>query len=427
LAVFLSILQRIEDMDLKRVAVTGFGVVSPIGTGREAFWDSLSRGISGISRITHFDASTFEVQLAGEVKEELVLPEPVLAVSSEDPKVGFAYEACTEALFYAGIVNMDDRTLLHIGTSLEIFNLGKVVHQGKPDFKAVAVQSLKGNGPPLQMPLDIASNLIAKKFGRPGQVLTNCSACAAGAQAIGHGFHAIRSGRFEVAVCGGFDSMINPLGVGGFQLLGALTTDNTRGAKACRPFDSARRGTVLGEGAAIVVLEPLEKAKAEGKEILAEMSGFGSTLDAYNLSAPDPEGDGAAQAMTQALRDAGISPPEVHHINTHGTGTQLNDEVEAKAIRRLFADTWEKIPVTATKSMTGHLIAAAGPVELGACLLVLHKGVLPPNASLEHVGQGCELNHVSQPGAQFNGEYVLTNSFGFGGQNASLVLRKYHG
>jgi len=412
---------------MRRVAITGFGVVSPIGIGRETFWDALSRGVSGIGRISHFDASTFEVQLAGEVKEELFLPDPVVRVSREDPKVGFGYAACAEALCQARIEAMDGTTLLHIGTSLEVFDLKKVVYQGKPDFKEVVVQSLKGNGPPLQIPLDTAAVLIAKLFGHPSQTLTNCSACAAGAQAIGHGFHAIRSGRFEVAVCGGFDSMINPLGVGGFQLLGALTTDNTRGAKACRPFDSARRGTVLGEGAALVVLEPLEKAKAEGKEILAEMSGFGSTLDAYSLSAPDPEGDGASQAMIQALKDAEISPSEVHHINTHGTGTQLNDEVEAKAIRRVFADVWEKIPVTATKSMTGHLIAAAGPIELGACLLALHKGVLPPNASLERVGQGCELNHVSKPGVSFKGEYVLTNSFGFGGQNASLVLRKYHG
>jgi 3-oxoacyl-(acyl-carrier-protein) synthase len=277
------------------------------------------------------------------------------------------------------------------------------------------------------MPLDTASKLIADRFGRPGQALTNCSACAAGAQAIGHGFHAIRSGRFDVAVCGGFDSMINPLGVGGFQLLGALTTDNERGAHACRPFDSARRGTVLGEGAAIVILEPLEKARAEGKEVLAEVCGYASTFDAYSLSAPDPEGDGAARTMTLALKDAGIAPSEVHHINAHGTGTQLNDEVEAKAIRRVFAGAWEKIPVAATKSMTGHLIAAAGPIELGACLLPFLKGVLPPNISLERVAQGCELNHVRDAETPFDGEYVLTNSFGFGGQNASLVLRKYDG
>lgn len=412
---------------MKRVAITGFGVVSPIGIGRESFWDALSRGVSGIGPITRFDADTFEVRLAGEVKGDPALPPSVKAVSNDDAKVGFAYAACAEALSQAGIGAMNGRTLLHIGTSLETFDLNKVIHDGKPDFKAVARISLEGAGPPLQMPLDTASKLIADRFGRPGQALTNCSACAAGAQAIGHGFHAIRSGRFDVAVCGGFDSMINPLGVGGFQLLGALTTDNERGAHACRPFDSARRGTVLGEGAAIVILEPLEKARAEGKEVLAEVCGYASTFDAYSLSAPDPEGDGAARTMTLALKDAGIAPSEVHHINAHGTGTQLNDEVEAKAIRRVFAGAWEKIPVAATKSMTGHLIAAAGPIELGACLLPFLKGVLPPNISLERVAQGCELNHVRDAETPFDGEYVLTNSFGFGGQNASLVLRKYDG
>jgi 3-oxoacyl-(acyl-carrier-protein) synthase len=257
--------------------------------------------------------------------------------------------------------------------------------------------------------------------------LTNCSACAAGAQAIGHSFHAIRSGRFERAVCGGFDSMINPLGIGGFQLLGALTTENQQGARACRPFDSERKGTVLGEGAAMFVLEPLEKARAEGKEILGEMMGYGSTLDAYSLSAPDPDGDGAARTMFMALKDARIPASKVHHINTHGTGTQLNDEVEAKAIRRVFAETWEKIPVTATKAMTGHLIAAAGPIELGACLFTLLRRVIPPNASLARVAQGCELHHVTEPGTPFEGEYILTNSFGFGGQNVSLVLRRGDG
>ena len=412
---------------MKRVAITGFGVVSPIGVGRESFWDSLTRGVSGICPITRFDASAFEVQLAGEVKEALTMPEPVEMVSREDPKVGFAYWACVEALSQAGIARFDGTTLLHIGTSLEIFDLNKVIYEGKPNFKAVAVNILKGISPPLQTPLDRASGLLAQEFGRPGQSLTNCSACAAGAQAIGHGFRAIRTGHFELAVCGGFDSMINPLGIGGFQLLGALTIDNQQGARACRPFDSARKGTVLGEGAAIFVLEPLEKAKAEGKEILGEMVGYGSTLDAYSLSAPDPDGDGAARTMLMALKDAGIPASEVHHINTHGTGTQLNDQVEAKAIRRVFAETWEKIPVTATKSITGHLIAAAGPIELGACLLTLIRRVIPPNASLERVAQGCELFHVTEPGTPFEGEYVLTNSFGFGGQNASLVLRGYDG
>jgi 3-oxoacyl-[acyl-carrier-protein] synthase II len=221
--------------------------------------------------------------------------------------------------------------------------------------------------------------------------------------------------------------MINPLGVGGFQLLGALTTDNERGEAACRPFDASRSGTVLGEGAAAVVLEPLEKARCEAKPILAEVCGYGSTLDAHSLTAPDPEGEGAARAMRSALEDAGLPPEAIAHVNAHGTGTLLNDEVEARAIRRVFSKCWERIPVSATKSVTGHMIAAAGAVEFGACLLPLMRSVLPINPFLSEVGRGCELAHVTSQAGPFEGEYVLTNSFGFGGQNASLILRRYHG
>jgi 3-oxoacyl-[acyl-carrier-protein] synthase II len=220
--------------------------------------------------------------------------------------------------------------------------------------------------------------------------------------------------------------MINPLGVGGFQLLGALTTDNERGPRACRPFDSARRGAVLGEGAAALVLEPLEKARAAGKPILAEVCGYGSTLDAHGLSAPDPNGNGAARAMLAALRDAGIPPQAIAHINTHGTGTRLNDEVEAAAIRRVFAD-WQRIPVAATKSVTGHLIGAAGAIEACACVMTLTRGLVPHNPSLDKVAPGCELLHVTDRPAAFDGEYALSNSFGFGGQNAALIFRKHDG
>lgn len=413
---------------MRRVAITGFGVVSAVGCGREAFWQALAEGRGGIAPITRFDAATFEVRLAGEVKELLFLHDAVAPVAAGDPKVSFAWIACAEALEQAGVGRLDGATLLHIGTSLEVFDLHKLVGGGRPDFAGVVGRSLGTGAPPLQIPLDTAARAIAQTFGRPGRTLINCSACAAGAQAIGHGFQAVRESRFDLAVCGGFDSMINPLGVGGFQLLGALTTDNARGARACRPFDAARAGTVLGEGAAILVLEPLEKARAEGKEILAEVCGYGSSLDACSLSAPDPAGEGAARAMRSALADAGIDKEAVAHINAHGTGTQLNDEVEARAIRGVFDGCWERIPVSATKSMTGHCIAAAGAVEAGACLMVLGKGayagVLPPNPTLDKVGTGCELNHVTTAGTKFDGEYVLSNSFGFGGQNAALVLRR---
>jgi 3-oxoacyl-[acyl-carrier-protein] synthase II len=408
----------------QRVAITGIGMVAPIGIGRESVWSALAEGVSGIAEITHFDASGFDVRLAGEVKNPIQLPDEVAKLAEHDSKVGFAFAACAEALSQAGVKVLDTAALLHMGTSLEIFELSKVIHNGKPDFVAVVRESLKAGSIPLQYPLDTAGQLIAKRFGTPGQVLTNCSACAAGAQAIGHGFSAVRSGRFKMAVCGGFDSMINPLGVGGFQLLGALTTRNDRGASACRPFDSERNGTVLGEGAAMVVMEPLEQAVAEGKDILAEVCGYGSTLDAHSLSAPDPDGDGAKRSMRAALKDAELSTRHIHHINVHGTGTLLNDEVEAKAIRDVFAAEWETIPVSATKSMTGHLIGAAGAMEVGASMTPFMRGVIPPNTSLDRVAQGCELNHVTQKGVTFSGEYVLTNSFGFGGQNATLVLRR---
>jgi 3-oxoacyl-[acyl-carrier-protein] synthase II len=409
---------------MRRVGVTGFGVVSPLGIGRDAFWRSLREGRIGIDRIRRFDAGTFEVQLAGEVNEPLALPEASARAAENDPKVGFAFAACAEALSCSGMGALPPGAVLHLGVSLEYFDLARAVCDGTPDFRRVAERSLAGDGPPIKMPLDTAAGIICRTFGRPARSLTNCSACAAGAQAIGHGFRIVRAGDCDAAVCGGFDSMINPLGIGGFQLLGALTTDTELGARACRPFDASRSGTVLGEGAAVFVLEPVEKARAEGKRILAEICGYGSTLDAHSLSAPDPEGDGAARAMRAALDDAGVVPEDIGHINAHGTGTRLNDEVEAAAVRRVFDGCWEHIPVSSIKSMTGHLIAAAGAVEAGACLMALAESVMPPNPTLQAVGQGCELNHVGAEAEPFDGEFVLSNSFGFGGQNAVLVMRK---
>lgn len=412
---------------MERVAITGMGVVSPVGNDRESFWSALAAGTSGIAGITRFDCSTFAVQVAGEVRQELALPQDVSVTAARDPKVGFGFAAVAAALAQAGYRKIPAAALLHLGVSLEVFDLGRAVIDGRLDLPQLACLSLQGNQPPLQIPLDTCTQLVADHFGRPARLLTNCSACAAGAQAIGHGFTEVRAGRCRLAVCGGLDSMINPLGVGGFQLLGALTTDNDRGAGACRPFDAARSGTVLGEGAAVVVLEPLARVRAQGRPLLAEICGYGSSLDASSLSAPDAEGDGAVRALRAALDDAGLDPAAVGHINSHGTATELNDQVEARAIRRVFDGVWEQIPVSATKSVTGHLIAAAGAVELAAALLPLVRGVLPPNPHLERVGPGCELNHVTEPGRVFNGEYVLTSSFGFGGQNAAVILRGARG
>jgi 3-oxoacyl-[acyl-carrier-protein] synthase II len=408
----------------RRVAVSGFGVVSPIGAGRNQFFEALVEGRSGISRITHFDCSTFAVQVAGEVREKLILPPNVERIAARDSKVGFGFAAVTQALQSAQVEGLNSESLLHLGVSLESFDLDRAMSSGTLDLTELATRGASNVEAPLQTPLDACTELVAGAFGQPGRKLTNCSACAASAQAIGHAFHELRSGRADLALCGGLDSMINPLGVGGFQLLGALTVENDRGASACRPFDRSRSGTVLGEGAAILVLEPLDRVRADGRPVHAELCGYGSSLDAHSLSAPDPDGDGAARAMRAALDDAEIRPEAVAHINSHGTGTALNDEIEAAAIRRVF-DSWQTIPIAATKSITGHLIAAAGAVEAVACLLPLVEGDLPPNPWLSHVGEGCELNHVTESGQRFDGEFVLSSSFGFGGQNASLVFRRY--
>jgi len=406
---------------MRRVAITGIGVICPIGTGKEEFFRSLSEGRSGIGPLTRFDTTTFDVKLAGEVKSYPPMPDDVAVIGEIDPKTTFAFHAAREALQDAGIKSLDDHSLLHIGASLEIFNLDLITAGGIPHLEDIARKLANTQ---VRMPLDMASRLICRHFGTPGRQLVNCSACAVGVQTVGHGFQAIRDGKYELALCGGFDSMINPLGVGGFQLLGALTTDNERGVTACRPFDASRSGLVLGEGAAMVVLEPLEKAMAEGKMIYAEICGYGSTLDAASLSAPDPNGAGAVRAMKNALAAAGVSPLAIGHINTHGTGTILNDETEAKAIRAVFDGCWERIPVAAIKSMTGHLIAAAGSLEIAACAYTLTRNLIPPNINLQRIGSGCELNHVTSKGFELECEYVLTNSFGFGGQNASLVLRR---
>ncbi|MDR3054305.1 MAG: beta-ketoacyl-[acyl-carrier-protein] synthase family protein [Zoogloeaceae bacterium] len=409
---------------MRRVVITGFGIVSPIGTGAEAFFAALEAGKNGIAPITRFDASGLDVRYAGEVKEQPVFDDDIeRALVRRDPKVGFALQAASEALNMARVASFSRDDLIHIGTSLESFFFREFSvapdNQGEDAF----LQRLLTH--PWRLPLDAALNALRKRYGDPGQAVTNCSACAVGAQTIGQAFHALRDGRFSLALAGGFDSVINPLGVGGFQLLGAPAIGAPKnGAALCRPFDANRAGLVLGEGAGFVVLEEREQALAAGKTVYAEVNGYGATLDAHALSAPDPDGDGAARAMLAALADAGLPAATVDHINAHGTGTHLNDPTEAHAIRRVFADSWERIPVTAVKSMMGHSIAAAGAMEVIACLYTLLRGMIPPNIGLEKTGSGCELHHVGQQAMPFAAQCVLTNSFGFGGQNATLILTR---
>lgn len=409
---------------MRRVVITGFGVVSPIGSGTKVFFDGLGQGRDGIAPIRRFDASGLDVRYAGEVKEaQTFASEHEQALARRDPKVGFALTAAAEALSMAGITAFTLNDCIHIGTSLETFFFKEFSVEIPAEHQEAFSRRLVTH--PWRLPLDAALRAIQSRYGRAGQAVTNCSACTVGLQTIGHAFHAVRSGRCSTILAGGFDSMINPLGVGGFQLLGAPAVGDPAPGKAfCRPFDASRSGLVLGEGAGFVVLEEREKALSLGKTLYAEVRGYGASLDAHGLSAPDPDGDGAARAMLAALFDAKLPPQAVDHINTHGTGTQLNDPVEATAIRRVFADTWQKVPVTAVKSMLGHSIAAAGSIEAIACIYTLRHGIIPPNIGLDTVGAGCELMHVGREAVACEAEYVLTNSFGFGGQNATLILTR---
>jgi 3-oxoacyl-[acyl-carrier-protein] synthase II len=425
----------------RRVVITGIGCVSPLGVGVEPFWQSLARGESGIARISHFDSSGFEVQLAGEVKEKVAYPQEFARFVTEDGKLAFALNAAMQAMQDANLKEFATASLLHLGTSLEQFDLQKIMHGSntlyayaplrnegenlyEANFASLVRHFLAKEARPLQMPLDTACELVEKLYGKAGMKLTNVGACAASTQAIGHAYHCIRRGMFDMALCGGFDSMLNPLGVGGFQLLGALSTNNEHTARACRPFDAARSGAVLGEGAAMLVMETLAAAQKAGKRIYGEIVGYGTSLDAYKLSAPDPGGIGAIASMQKSLQDAQLQPGDIHAVSTHGTGTHLNDEVEAAAIRSVLGESWRHTPVVSTKSLIGHLIGAAGAVEFIASLQGFAQGQLHANGSLENIGKGCELDHIVRSPRAFSGKNILKNSFGFGGQNATLIISK---
>ncbi|MDR1397241.1 MAG: beta-ketoacyl-[acyl-carrier-protein] synthase family protein [Desulfarculales bacterium] len=406
---------------MRRVAITGVGVVSPIGSGRENFLQALKRGQAGLGAITSFDPWEFEIKTAGQVKECPSFSDELENQSARvDPKIAFGLRAAQEALDDAGIARFRRDTLLHIGVSLEIFNLSGLRYASDAPEQSLREFIRSGN---IRRPLDTLTDLLIRRYGTPGRSLTNVSACVAGAQALGHAFNGVGSGLYETALAGGCDSMLNPLALGGFQRLGALAISQQPEPLLCRPFDSGRGGLVLGEGAAMLVLEPWEKARAEGKTVYAEICGYGASLDAFSLSAPDSRGQGAVSAMTGALSSAAMRPEEIGHISTHGTGTLLNDPVEALAVRSVFPN-WQDIPAASIKAMTGHLIAAAGPLEALACVLSLRHEFVPPNISLKKIGAGCELNHVTGQALSYSCATALSNSFGFGGQNAALIFRK---
>lgn len=401
-------------MSAHRVVVTGLGVVSPLGSTVEAFADALLAGRSGVRPISIFDASTLPTRIAGEA----ALP---AEVPLGDRKIAFALEAARQAM--RGIPRGHwgkGEAGVSFGVGLELFSMDDLVRSKRPGFAlpSSAIERLSF----MQTPSDVCVHLIASEHGLSAPPLVHVSACAAGTDAIGAAYRLVASGRRRAMIAGGTDSMINPLGVAGFCALSATSTRNAEPTAASRPFDRTRDGFVMGEGAGALVLERLEDARARGVEILAEIRGYGSSLDAHGISEPHPEGRGALQAMQRALADAKLAPEDVDAVNAHGTGTPKNDVIESLALQRLLGDRARSVPVVATKSMIGHLISAAGAVEAVAAIACLRRGMLHPTINLHEPDPACPLDYVPNVAREHAQRNVLSCSYGFGGHNAAIVI-----
>jgi 3-oxoacyl-[acyl-carrier-protein] synthase II len=423
---------------VRRVVITGLGVVSPIGVGVPAFFAGLREARSGVGPIRSFDATGLATRIAAEVDGlDLAaaveqVPQGRRAALARDRKSVFGLVAAREALAAAfgadGLAAWyaPERTGVSVATGLEVFHLEDLaphVRAGRIDGAAL-VAAVEGAPPGarLQIPADLGAREIARLAGARGLYAVNVSACAAGSQAVGAGWLAIREGSADVVVAGGYDSMVNPLGVGGFCLLEALSRSNELGPRASRPFDATRDGFVLGEGAGMVVLEEREAALARAAPIVAELLGYASTLDAYRVSDPVPGEAGAVAAMEKALAVAGRSRADIDHVNAHGTATRKNDPAETRAIRRVFGVTADRLAVSSTKSQIGHLIGAAGAVELLAGVFAVQEQIVPATINLRERDPECDLDYVPNVPRRARVRNVISNSFGFGGQNAVLVV-----
>ncbi len=411
----------------RRVVVTGLGVVSPVGSSVSKFWESLTAGKSGIGRITKFDPEGYPVQIAGEVKDF----DPLeyfdrKEVRRTDPFIQFAVGAAVQAVKSSGLEESDvDKTRVGVLIGSGIGGLSTIEQQ---------LKILWEKGPrrvsPFCVPMEIinmASGLVSIRFGYKGPNISVVTACATGTHAIGEAYRTIQYGDADVMVAGGTESCITPLAVAGFAAAKALSTRNDEPEKASRPFEKNRDGFVMGEGAGIVVLEELEHAKRRGAKILAEVVGYGTSGDAYHMTAPAPGGEGAARAMANALKDAGVKPEEIDYINAHGTSTKFNDLFETMAIKRVFGEHAYKVKISSIKSMIGHLLGAAGGVEVVSSVMTLQTGVIPPTINYEEPDPECDLDYTPNKAVKTDVRYVLKNSFGFGGTNACLVLKRYEG
>lgn len=412
----------------RRVAVTGIGLITPLGIGVEDNWRRLCAGESGIGPITRFDASAMPARIAGEVKDfDPLRWVPKKEVRQMDLFVQYAIAAAAMAVADAGlgapgdpVAGDPERFGVYVGAGLG----------GLPMLEATS-QSLREKGPrhgisPYFVPA-IISNLapgqISIRHGFKGPNISHVSACSTGAHSVGEAFHLIARGGADVMVAGGTESVVSPLAVGGFCAMKALSTRNEEPTRASRPFTASRDGFVLGEGCGLLILEEWERARARGARVYAEVVGYAATADAFHITAPPPDGEGAQRCMRMALRDAGVAPEAVGYINAHGTSTAA-DAIETAAIRAVFGAHAHRLAVSSTKSMHGHLLGATGGLEAAITALALARGVLPPTINLDDPDPECDLDYVPHVAREVAVEYAVSNNFGFGGTNACLVLRR---
>jgi len=405
--------------------VTGVGMVTPVGLDTETSWEGLIAGKSGIGPITQFDDKEVPTQIAGEVKG-------FDAAKYIEPKEIKKMDRFIHLAIAASQIAMDDAKLTIAPENAD--RIGVIAGAGIGGLPAIersfGAYMEKGYRriTPFFIPMSIINELaghISMRFGAKGPNISVVTACATGTHSIGDAFKWIQRGDADAMFAGGAESCVCPLGVGGFNAMKALSTRNNEPERASRPFDAQRDGFVMGEGAGIVILEELEFARKRGARILAELIGYGASGDAYHITSPAPNGEGAARCMNMAIKDAGISPADIGYINAHGTSTKYGDELETMAIKAVFGAPAYKVPVSSTKSMTGHLLGAAGGVEAVISILALERGVLPPTINLENPDPECDLDYIPNTARKKQVDIVMSNSFGFGGTNATVVFRKF--
>jgi 3-oxoacyl-[acyl-carrier-protein] synthase II len=410
---------------LRRVVVTGVGLVTPVGIGTEETWQALLAGRSGIEPITRFDASRFSTRIAGEVKGF----EPTRWIGAREARTTAA-DLFIQYALAAGAMAMSDAGLTIKGELCE--RAGCFVGSGMGGLGTIEAthKTFMEKGPrhgispffATQLIINLAAGHLAMKYNAKGPNYAQVSACASGAHAIGDAYRAIQRDEVDVMICGGTEAVVTPLGVGAFCAMRALSTRNDAPAEASRPFDLERDGFLMGEGAGILILEEREHAKKRSAHLYAELSGYGANADAYHVTAPAPEGEGAQRCMRLALKDGRLAPSDIDYINAHGTSTKLNDATETLAIKKVFGEHARRLMVSSTKSMTGHLLGAAGGIEAAFCALALARGQVPPTINYTTPDPACDLDYVPNAARDARLRHAMSNSFGFGGTNACLVF-----